>query len=149
MRWPARSARVDEVEEREVVAGARIAWADGDPERAARVIEEYLARHPDRREALLALAAADTPAPAEPLPAAVRACLRCGRHVARGGRVRLHNSGYLTDVLMGDLFVGRVEADVYACPTCGHVEFTLEDAHLLAAGEAAAANRVERRTLSP
>ena len=123
-----------EEEEDLVLAEARLAWSTGDPHRAARVLEDYLARHPGRRQALLERARPPPPEPPasrEGEPAAKVACLRCGQDVLRSGQARLHDSGYLADHFFGDLFVGRMEMDVYACRRCGHVEFMAPDAHLL------------------
>lgn len=57
-------------EERDVVARARAAWIMGDAEAAGRILDEYAAHHPERREALLAHrdAAIEPPPPASPSP---------------------------------------------------------------------------------
>lgn len=119
-----------------VIAEARIAWDTGDPKRAARILEDYLACHPERRVEFLAKARAppvesDQTSDDAALPSAALDCLRCGAHVPLTKRTRLHEGGYLADWFFdADLFVGRLEADVYACQSCGHIELVTPDAHL-------------------
>jgi hypothetical protein len=53
-------------------------------------------------------------------------CQRCKTSLEYLGKRRFHEGGYLTPMLLGDLFVNREDFDLYACPRCGHVEFFLE-----------------------
>ena len=54
-------------------------------------------------------------------------CLRCDAELEFLGTKEFHEGGRLG--FFGDfaeLFVNRERLDVYACPSCGHVEFFLD-----------------------
>ena len=119
----------DEVEE--VVARAQEAWDRGDPEEAARILNEFADAHPEEAHRLMGKG---RPGPGEQRPEVPREapasmpCLRCRARMPYRGRLRLHAGDNLAPFLLGDfgeLFVDRVDLDAYACLACGHVEVFL------------------------
>lgn len=114
----------DPEEEAEVLLQARLAWDAGDHADAARILEVYLRRHPERRATIEGQAPGGTRAPR----ADFVTCLRCSADVPYAGRVRFHEGSNLAPFLLGnvgELLVTRQEMDVYACKACGHIELFL------------------------
>ena len=54
-------------------------------------------------------------------------CLRCRAPMRFEGHRRFHEGSVPQAVLLGELFVGRQELDVYACSHCGTVELFRPD----------------------
>lgn len=113
----------------DAVERAQLAWDEGKPEEAARILEEWTARHPERAHEVRGrgVRAPDAPPPPPERPASLP-CLRCASPMPYRGAVRLHEGRNLAPFLLGDageLLVDAVHFDVYGCGECGHVELFL------------------------
>ena len=50
-------------------------------------------------------------------------CIRCSSPMEHAGRKKFQEGSYAADLLLGDLFINRESFDIYACSSCGKVEF--------------------------
>lgn len=112
----------------DAVERAQLAWDEGKPEEAVRILEEWSAAHPERAHELNGRGVAGPTAEAPPERPAALPCLRCATSMPYRGRVRLHEGNNLAPFFLGDfgeLFVDVLHFDVYGCRECGHVELFL------------------------
>lgn len=53
-------------------------------------------------------------------------CPHCKTGLEYFGKKRLYEGDHLTPIVLGELFVNRMNFDLYACLRCGHIEFFVE-----------------------